>query len=869
MMTSRIRYPQALVVTLMLGCAPRDSGEVTLLPDANFEQRALTAGDRASNDDEAFDRNPFLELRRSMKAEGRLLNPQVSEEVEVQLSTTGDGRLRDLFLSNAAWPVAPPSSSPEETARAALARWKPLLGLDDIDTAIRHRKTASDGTFFYVHFDQLAPGGRRIFSGAGLLVVVTGNGSVRQLSAQLEGRLPAGEPTFTADQALQVVSMTRAALKIGSPELGVVDLDKFKDAQETGVHLVWRVYSTTEDLDGRYYFIDAASGQLLHVAPAHARAYSIETWQDFWRSTGQQTLIYDNTPYYFYGSWPGDTQAVNTAEEHLDNFLYTTFGRDGWDNNQLPPQYNRMRAYADSAPGFSPQWIHNPGGNPDPDDYSAVIIPSWGACDDVVSHEFFHGIQYLEAGENTSGERRDIEEHIGDVFGESVEAHFNSGVPDWRFGTGANCACHLRSLSDPENPGCASPTCDLGLSCGPSAGHYSNKERWGSEYSASTFSKAFYLLGRPSNAGPVTYAGVTVYPIGAANAAKVWYHTMVFYLTETTDYLAFRNNLEASAQIVFSGDYRYLRTKQALAAVGLWTSEQWDTGVQTDRRMALERFTVSGQSRLYALYKEPVGSAPRLRVAYRLCAIGPGCTWTAPVNISWTGAGVDATVYDGKLWVFYKYDISDQIYFKTMDNTGAWSGTSTLNVTTDNDVEAVVHDGELWVLYKQVGSSALRYKKYTPAGGWSAEGTVPGVASKFGPGAVSYNGSLRVYFVNDLGGGATTLKSIRLAPGSIWAPQETVPNQSATVYVSSPSAEVFKNRVHVAVRDSSKTNMISLCLSGTGCTYRPGEHTNMVRTYIQGQSSPATITLDQADGALYALTLRTTGGTSIHWKESE
>lgn len=180
------------------------------------------------------------------------------------------------------------------------------------------------------------------------------------------------------------------------------------------------------------------------------------------------------------------------------------------------------------------------------------------------------------------------------------------------------------------------------------------------------------------------------------------------------------------------------------------------------------------------------------------------------------------------LWVFFKYDISNNIIIRRLDSSGVWSSlpwTPVPTPNTDASPSAVVMNNKIYLFYKAVGTGSQRiyYVTWDPSSGWLGPYETP-IYSDYGPVAVNLLDTwIHVFY--KYGSTGQNLKYRYSYPDMSWSDE-----YSSGVTPGAPAAAVFKDRLHVAVKASNNTILYSsFCYSGLECTYRPGAWTLWVQ----------------------------------------
>ena len=734
------------------------------------------------------------------------------------------GVLRAISAPGMAIPVAnlPPGSTPEQAARTFLNQWGDLFGIVDpsVELVINSISVGPSSEFF-IHLDQITPSGRPVFAHR-LVVTLTPDMHVAGVVGLFLPSPPDG-PTLVSGEEAKNIALSAVAVAgevVNEPTLGVYDPEVFK-ANRDPARLTWEVDIHTKEPAIWRHYVDAETGVILFVYDALPHVQRREVW---WANHGEEIpgeeIIWKYYPPFWYESWPGTSEAIYNGNTATWNYYWNRHERDGWDHN-LDPEHHDLITSSDCWEVGYDNAMWNPW-------LRMAFFGDKAACTDIVGHEVTHGVNQVHGHLTLIGQSGSLSESFSDIFGEFVERYSSGSGPDWIHGTELSTppdSCYpVRDIANCESPRCGE--------CPTQPAHFSNYNRWVGDdpvhHNASIPSKAGWLLGRETSQGPVTFAGITVTGIGEVDAGRVWYDALTSRFTPYSTFTDFRYAIINSAASLFGvGEDKYIESLRSVDAIGVWSADYWEN-FDTQHRPALAMFTVSGEDRRYIFYREPVDTDPQLFYRYRTCVIYGGCSWSAATPLDNAGSGPAAVVFDNKLWVFAKYHWSNYIVYKTLNPDGTWNPLDqpTGLPETDNDVAAAAFNGKLYLFYKDVGSGAkvIMYHTWTPGVGW--QGPLPtGATSENGPAAAApYNNVLALFYVR--GTTSPNLRYRSLNTIGTWSLESTPEDNLSTAWVGSPTIYIFKNRLHAAGRSSDNDIIYrSVCGSGVGCTYRPGEWT--------------------------------------------
>ncbi|MBK8913946.1 MAG: M4 family metallopeptidase [Phycisphaerales bacterium] len=435
--------------------------------------------------------------------------------------------------------------------------WKrvgPAYGILDASRELRLRTAVVDSLgWTHYTFDQVH-GGLPVFSGV-LRVHRDPAGEYRRVTGHfrpIPDKLSAA-PKLTVAAAQAVY---RGQERVGSvtfrvSELTVVDPGWYGDP-EFGPRLAWRLIATDDATrESTAAFVDAHSGELLDHWPLDCTLISRLI------RTGSGTSLLPGTVVRSEGDPPSGDPDVDRAYDYAADtygYLQRAFGRDSLDGAGMA----LMATVHSTAPGC-PNAVWN-------DSLQAAILCPNTCSDDVVAHEFIHGLTQYTANliyQNQSGQ---INESISDIFGELVDL-FNGDVA-----FPGEPTEHLWPDASPSGPGRDTPNTLRTTGCSSAPG-YVNGVRWLIGEDATGFSAGLVrdmwaptcrnhpdrnhsalqtcpLLdagGVHSGSGVMNHAfaiatdgktfnGYTVVGIGPIKTGAIWYRALTVYLTPASDY---------------------------------------------------------------------------------------------------------------------------------------------------------------------------------------------------------------------------------------------------------------------------------------------------------------------------------------------
>ena len=395
-----------------------------------------------------------------------------------------------------------------------------------------------------VRLDQVR-GGIPVMGGQ-LIVQVSGRGEVLSVAGEVT-------PSSTALEARPKVAAARAAelartwlaRQAGRPRGDVTTRSEglaWYDPRimgdpnlgSLGTRLVWRIDARLPATrrraeEHRLVIVDARGGQV---------------WTTIGRLYGLDRAICDNqeTPGRAYKcdgpfartegeatSGIGDVDAVYRLMGVVDDYLAMRFGRSGIDG-----QGGRMKAtvrYCGSlgCPWRNAEWKWA--------EQQAIFGSGWARADDIVAHEFFHGVLDHEAPLFYHYQSGAINESLADIFGELIDLSDPAGTDTpataWRIGEDTPIGA-FRDMREPGRFGdpdrVRSPRWFKGS--GDDGGVHRN---------SGVGNKAASLM-----ADGGTFGGMDIAAIGRTRTARIFYQALTTRLTPAANYIDLADALVAA-----------------------------------------------------------------------------------------------------------------------------------------------------------------------------------------------------------------------------------------------------------------------------------------------------------------------------------
>lgn len=338
-----------------------------------------------------------------------------------------------------------------------------------------------------------------------------------------------------------------------------IQYDKFTIGIGTGYHGVQYKLPTTYS-DGYYYLYDEKN-----VRPANL--YTID-----WNFGG--ALIPGDSD----NIWNYDSAVINAHvfAGWVYDYYYIVQERQGIDDNNMNivMNVNWSEDGADNAMWFNNQMFY--------------YIPEYeqtAAALDVIAHEYSHGVTQYESGLEYWAESGALNESFSDIIGAAVE-HFwfpkGTGFlkADWFHGEDAKSNFNTNGCRNLANPNTNSQLKNSGAQKKwwyPDPCHLAQQipilriggeivDNGGVHLNMTIFSHAFYLL---AQGGTNKISGISVNGVGLDIATKIFYRAWIYYLTETSNFLAAANALLDSAIDLYGQSSEECnQTIKAMEAIG-------------------------------------------------------------------------------------------------------------------------------------------------------------------------------------------------------------------------------------------------------------------------------------------------------------
>jgi bacillolysin len=456
--------------------------------------------------------------------------------------------------------------APGVAARAFLSRTAPLFGVVDPqrDLVVRRTERASSGGSV-VRFQQTRRGVPVL--GGEIVVRLDRRGAVL---AALGEALPASDqvdtrgsvPPTAARRAAAVWLARSAGVATGSVTttsegLTILDQRILGGPGLPGPRLVWSIDARTprasDGLPARsQILVDADTGVVLETIERVATGlyrricdFKSRRSRDF-RCRSNYARVEGQAP-----TGPGQVDAAYRLMGVVDAFYRDRFGRDGLDGKGGRMVATVRYCSLIQCPLPNAFWEWGP--------QQATFGNGWASADDLVGHEFTHGVLDHEARLFYSYQSGALNEAFADIFGEFIDLSYPGGKDTsgsrWLFGEDLPGGA-VRDLRSPGRFG--DP--DRVRSPRYSVGSY---DHGGVHINSAIGAKAAVLI---TDGG--TFNGYTVKALGLTKTALIEYEAMTALLTSAADYNDLFDALQqACVNLVGSRGITYADCKSVRQAV--------------------------------------------------------------------------------------------------------------------------------------------------------------------------------------------------------------------------------------------------------------------------------------------------------------
>jgi Zn-dependent metalloprotease len=391
------------------------------------------------------------------------------------------------------------------------------LGLEHVRVQQLHRGVPVMGGQLVVHLH-----------GARVMAV---NG--RTLDVLPDDVTPEIAPDAARQEARRLIEKhsSTTAVQYSEPRLEIFNRGML-DRMSTPSQLAWFIEATGEDLR-EYIWVDAKSGGLLlnFSQMPHAKNRQIHD-----ANGGSDPDV--NALARSEGQGPTGIADVDHAYDfsgHAYDYFFNTHGRDGM-NGSGNASVAIVRV-ADPTRCPTAWWTGQ----------RMAFCPGYAAADDIVGHEYTHGVIQFSADLSNYGEGGSLAEAYADIFGETVDLLNGAGTdgPAQRWLVGEDLSSGaIRNMMTPtamKHPGKMSDSQYFDCDFVNDGSHLHNN--------SGPVNHAYALM---VDGG--TYNGYSIGGIGLTKAARVYYRALTVYLTNTAGFLDNFNALtQACTDLVGTG----------------------------------------------------------------------------------------------------------------------------------------------------------------------------------------------------------------------------------------------------------------------------------------------------------------------------
>jgi Zn-dependent metalloprotease len=429
-------------------------------------------------------------------------------------------------------------NSPQHAANWFLNNWSGLFANYSPGNSFRIiRNIADKSNNHYVRYQQYYNGIE--VHGAQLNCMVNSSGGVvailsdimRDTSDLDTGRIsstPILSSSLAQNIAIKFISNKHPKLSFKATVYNLVIFDPTVAGLKGKICLAWKVKvnNTNELMISENLFVDASTGEIVHRVSLIYQALTREIW-DYDGGTSNPTLEREE----------GDPDTyipdVDDVYYYLKNTYDFYYYQHGWENYDGSSN-TYSKAYVQLGGDHNGWWYT-----------SYMVLTENSAFDDLVGHEFTHGVientAQLEAGYYT--ESSAINESLCDMWGEWIDqtngvskTGYDQSYDKWLFGEDDSIK-PWRDMKEPHNPN---------TYAGPSPSYLYEPGYWDNNQechqNAGVGNKLCYLL----TEGDV-FNGFRISGFGISKASELFFECMRYWLLPTSDYYDLGYCLQQSA----------------------------------------------------------------------------------------------------------------------------------------------------------------------------------------------------------------------------------------------------------------------------------------------------------------------------------
>lgn len=460
-----------------------------------------------------------------------------------------------------------------ETAKSFLNEYRGILGAGSPAVDFRSLKSRKKGGHSFERFQQTYQG-VPVFSGEIIVQLDEAEGVeyvlsdiARETSVLDSGRLQV-VPSISPEKALQIArdhfSANRAGLTLDTtvPQLMIFQPPVIGDGGDT--RLVWEFTLASKDMEtGGRLLLDAHGGELVRVFPLKVEARDRQIFD------ANNTAADPGTIGRVEGGAASGVADVDNAYDAFgsvyDFYLFQN-GRDSFDGAGATISSTvRHCTVSDPCPYANAYFAW---GN------HRIYVGQGFAADDVIAHEFTHGVTHLESELVYANESGAINESLSDTWGEFTDLNNTLGTDtpavQWQIGEDLPSGA-IRDMRNPQSrthawgtlifrepdrmsllltsaaltveqwdaaagwSGDGDGVCDAGEPC-------TVLDSGGVHYNSGIGNKLVFLLTDGD-----TFNGYVISAMGIANVADLYYEAQRFFLTSGANYYDLHWALRSSA----------------------------------------------------------------------------------------------------------------------------------------------------------------------------------------------------------------------------------------------------------------------------------------------------------------------------------
>jgi bacillolysin len=457
-----------------------------------------------------------------------------------------------------AQPTPPPFSDPEFVARHFLKANKNLFGVNDPETdlVLRSKKTTENKRTI-IKLEQVYK--HLPVYGAELVIQVDQSNQVLMVSGDTSNAsdidvVPSLPAETAIEQALVFVgeeyNVKIENLKASVPELWIFNPAMGGYGKNENI-LVWRseVTATNGSLISEVVLVDANNGSIVHHVTQIYEAKSRSVYNNKNTYSGLPGLGPVRTEWMHAATWITDVdQTFAYLGDTYDFYMYY-HGRDSVDGLGMPITATAL--HCDQRVAGCPMrgafW-----------DYAAkqMAIGQGFAVDDVIAHEYTHGVTRAESRLEYANQPGAINESFSDIWGEFVDLTNFSGddssLVRWKIGEDLPNG----AIRDMKNP-----------TIGKMTDYNCTTFEWGNVHSNSGINnKVAYLL---VDGG--LFNGIRIMKIGMIKTAQIYYEAQTNILSQFSDYsVLYRALPNACRQLFGHGAAECTQVTKAVEAVEMY-----------------------------------------------------------------------------------------------------------------------------------------------------------------------------------------------------------------------------------------------------------------------------------------------------------